>query len=203
MHSKCTVHIQYMCSICRVCVKYIYSMCTVHVQYMYSICTHKCTLHRLAVRFIVSISKQYAGNVPENTDFLCDKPVVCGDTICTSKHMTPGSCRLRVRREHNVNVSSVQVWYFLCRHLRHHLRYVFPVSLSWAPYLSWDIRAMWLSIRQNWWIEERTKGEAPCATSCYHRRCSAHGCLLQSEDISPSSMCETRSCWGVLKNPAL
>jgi len=107
---------------------------------MYSISTHKCTPHRLAVRFIVYISKQCAGNDPQNTDFLCDKPAVRGDTICTSKHMTPGYCRLRVGREHNVNVSSVQMWYFLCYRLRH-LRHVFLVSLHRASYLSRDVRA--------------------------------------------------------------
>jgi hypothetical protein len=134
----CTVYAQYVYSTWTLYVQYMYSLNTVYVQYMHGICTHKCTLLRLAVLFIVSISKQ-------NADFLCDKSVVRGDnkwdTICTSKHMTPGYCRLRVRREHNLNVSSIQMWYFLRRRLRHHLRYVFPVSLLWASHLSWDIRA--------------------------------------------------------------
>ena len=141
MYSICTVNIQYMYSKCTVNVQCMYSKCTVNVQYMYSICTHKCTPHRLAVRVILYIRKQCAGHVPESTHFLCDKPVARGDTICTSKHMTPGYCRLTVRREHNVNVSSVQMSYFLCRRLRHHLRQVFLVWLHRASYLSRDVRA--------------------------------------------------------------
>lgn len=141
----CTVRVQYMSIICTVYVQSMYNICTVYVQYTYNLCTHKCTLHRLAVRFIVSVSKQCAGNVRENKDFLCDKPAVCGDTIngtqFAHQNTTPGYCRLRERREHNVVVSSVQMWYFLSHRLRHHLRYVFPVSLPWASYLSWVIRA--------------------------------------------------------------
>jgi hypothetical protein len=188
MHSIC----KYMYSICTVCVQYTHSICTVYAQYIYSIRTHKYTLHRLAVHFIVSISKQYARIVPEETDFLCDKPVVCGDTIngtqFAHQNTTPGYCRLRVRREHNVNVSAVQMWYFLCAHLRH-LRYVFPVSLPWASYLSWDIRTD-VSVCTTELVD-RGEGKG-WGTLCYfllapviiYTRLS----VAMSEDISPSLM---------------
>jgi hypothetical protein len=115
-----------MYSICTLHAHHIYSVFTLYVEYMHSICTVYAQINICSTGWLYVLScpwaLQCARNVPVNTDVLCDNPVVRGVTIngtlCTSKHMTPGYCRLTVRREHNMLVSSVQVWYFVCRYLR-------------------------------------------------------------------------------------